>query len=385
MEGRNVEKIYEHIENAYSLPKTEETCVFDCDLSEEEKLHIRQQAIEFLKHFEQKNKNEIRESLEKLTFEEVEALENSSRMLEVKIRQLESTEESESSEISKSLLKLSETVAKIDPRKHDLSSKGFWSFLPFLTTPLRRYLKKFRSASEMISEIIENLNEGEKLLRNDNIVLTHDKERYKEAALQLQKKALMMQHMIDAIESSTEYLDKQEREFYLNNLVLHLQKKIRNIYEILLVTQEGFLSNDFIINTNWELIDNIRNVRTVTKKALDIGVAMLVAMENQKSVLDAVEKTKEVTNDLLVNNAKRLNEQGARIYAQSGQATLNTQSLQEAFEQIDQAIGKINTLKSEALAYTKAEVDTLRTISEKLAQKIEDAQKIEQIRAVPVE
>ena len=43
---------------------------------------------------------------------------------------------------------------------------------------------------------------------------------------------------------------------YENNVLLNLNKKIRSIYEILAVTQQGFLSSDLIINTNWELIDS---------------------------------------------------------------------------------------------------------------------------------
>lgn len=360
---------------------TEETNVFEDKLTENDTENIKAKAKEFLEFFEGKDKSEIRGILESVTLDDIEALENSSELLGRKISDMESIDDTQSNNIAKTLVSLSNEVSNINPNKHNLSAKGFLSMVPFIGKPINRYLTKFKSASELINSILNSLEEGEKLLRDDNIVLQHDKERYKKAAIDLQRKALVMQQVIDAIESNLENLNDAEKEFYVNNLMLNLQKKIRSIYEILIVTQEGFLSNDFIINTNWELIDNISNVKVVTKRALEIGVSMLVALENQKNVIEAVEKTKQATNELIVGNAKRMNEQGTQIYEKAGKATLDIQSLKEAFAHIDEAMTKINTLKAEALQQAKEEVSTMKEISHKLEAKINEVQAIENITA----
>ncbi len=364
--------------------KAQETDVFEDNLTEKNIADIKEKAKEFLEFFEGKDKSEIRGILESVTLDDIESLENSSELLGTKISDMKSIDDTQSNDIAKTLISLSDEVSNINPNKHDLSAKSFLSMLPFIGTPINKYLAKFKSASELIEEILSSLNAGEKLLRDDNIVLQHDKDRYKKAAIDLQRKALVMQQVIYAIENNIENLNDKEKEFYVNNLMLNLQKKIRSIYEILIVTQEGFLSNDFIINTNWELIDNISNVKVVTKRALEIGVSMLVALENQKNVIEAVEKTKEATNELIVGNAKRMNEQGTKIYEKAGQATLNVESLKEAFAHIDEAMTKINTLKAEALKQAKEEVSVMREISNKLENKINEVQNIEKITAVKV-
>ncbi|QOP45675.1 toxic anion resistance protein [Sulfurimonas paralvinellae] len=366
------------------ITNTEEVTVFEDKLSSDELASIKEKAKEFLGFFEGKDKSEIRGILESVTLEDVESLENSSELLGSKISDMQSIDDTQSNDIAKTLVTLSNEISDINPNKHNLSAKSFFSMLPFIGTPINRYLTKFKSASELIDEILNSLDEGEKLLRDDNVVLQHDKERYKKAAINLQRKALVMQHVINAIEENIENLDEKEKEFYVNNLMLNLQKKIRSIYEILIVTQESFLSNDFIINTNWELIDNISNVKVVTKRALEIGVSMLVALENQKNVIEAVEKTKEATNELIVGNAKRMNEQGTEIYKKAGEATLNVASLKEAFAHIDEAMTKINTLKSEALKQAKEEVSVMRDISQKLENKIQEVEAIENITASKV-
>jgi uncharacterized protein YaaN involved in tellurite resistance len=360
---------------------TQETNVFEDKLTEHDSESIKAKAKEFLEFFEGKDKSEIRGILESVTLDDIESLESSSELLGSKISDMESIDDTKSNDIAKTLVTLSNEVSKINPNKHKLSAKSFLSMLPFIGTPINKYLTKFKSASELIDEILHSLDDGEKLLRNDNVVLQHDKDRYKKTAIDLQRKALVMQQVIHAIENNIENLNDDEKEFYVNNLMLHLQKKIRSIYEILIVTQEGFLSNDFIINTNWELIDNISNVKVVTKRALEIGVSMLVALENQKNVIEAVEKTKEATNELIVGNAKRMNEQGTQIYEKAGKATLSIESLKEAFLNIDEAMNKINTLKAEALKQAKEEVSAMKEISHKLEMKINEVQAIENITA----
>ena len=370
--------------DSQEIVQTPETNVFEDSLTEQNIADIKAKAKEFLEFFEGKDKSEIRGVLESVTLDDIESLENSSELLSTKISNMQSIDDTQSNDIAKTLISLSNEVSNINPNKHDLSARSFFSMLPFIGTPINRYLAKFKSASELIEEILVSLNDGEQLLREDNIVLQHDKERYKKAAIDLQRKALVMQQVINAIENNIDKLDDKEKEFYVNNLMLHLQKKIRSIYEILIVTQEGFLSNDFIINTNWELIDNISNVKVVTKRALEIGVSMLVALENQKNVIEAVEKTKQATNELIVGNAKRMNEQGTAIYEKAGQATLDVASLKEAFAHIDEAMTKINTLKAEALKQAKEEVSIMKEISNKLESKINEVQSIEKITAAKV-
>ena len=370
--------------DSQEIVQTPETNVFEDSLTEQNIADIKAKAKEFLEFFEGKDKSEIRGVLESVTLDDIESLENSSELLSTKISNMQSIDDTQSNDIAKTLISLSNEVSNINPNKHDLSARSFFSMLPFIGTPINRYLAKFKSASELIEEILVSLNDGEQLLREDNIVLQHDKERYKKAAIDLQRKALVMQQVINAIENNIDKLDEKEKEFYVNNLMLHLQKKIRSIYEILIVTQEGFLSNDFIINTNWELIDNISNVKVVTKRALEIGVSMLVALENQKNVIEAVEKTKQATNELIVGNAKRMNEQGTEIYKKAGQATLDVASLKEAFAHIDEAMTKINTLKAEALKQAKEEVSIMKEISNKLESKINEVQSIEKITAAKV-
>ncbi|XOB62464.1 toxic anion resistance protein [Campylobacterota bacterium DY0563] len=380
--NESLELLISGIENqSLNLIENSQNKVFEDSLSEEDESKIKNKAKDFLEFISNKDAEEIRRILENILIDDIKDLEKSSELLMAKVAQLDSIKDSESSNIANTIIKLNSEISDINPHKYNLNSSGVLSLIPFVGKPIDRYLKKFKSAKELIIETINYLEEGEQLLKDDNIVLQHDKKRYRETALKLQKKAFIFEEVISTIEENLVKLKEDDRVFYENNLLLNLHKKTRSIYEILVVTQQGFLSSDLIINTNWELIDNISNVRIVTKRALESGVAMLVALENQKNVITAVEKTKDVTNDLIISNSKRMNEQASEIYINAGKGTINIDTLKESFNQIDEAISKINSYKLNAIIKIKDEVGTLKNITNQLEEKMKDAELEESFKA----
>ncbi len=379
----NLEKMFETIDKNYeNVLEKSAVKVIDDNLTEKEKEIIKEKAKEFLKLLSTEDRDSIRSILEASTKEEVEELENSSALLSTKVDKLDSIEDSSSSGIAEALLKLNEEVKEINPNTFDFEGGKWFSWLPFVGKPIDNYLSKFKSAKSVINEIIKNLDEGENLLRNDIAVLESDKKRYRQSAIRLQRKAMIMEQVAKAIEENIANMSEKEREFYQNNLLLYIQKRIRSLYEILVVTQQGFLSSDVIINTNWELIDNVSNIKAVTKRALEIGVSMLVALENQKMVLDATNKTKDVTNDLVLGNAKRLNEQATEIYKQASQSTLSMETLKESFKNIEEAMNKMNTFKAQSLVKVKNEISQIKEVTDKLEEKMREVEKVDKAKSI---
>ncbi|MDA3055161.1 MULTISPECIES: toxic anion resistance protein [unclassified Campylobacter] len=355
--------------------------VFKDEINQSDKEKINEKAMELLAFLSGKDSAQIREILESITIADTQKLENSSSLLSVKISQLQSIESDKSYSISKSLIKLNDELSAINPYKFNFTPSKILSFLPFVGKPINAYLKKFKTAKATIDETLSHLEEGQKLLREDNAVLDHEKEFYKQSAISLQKKAIVFEQLVRAIEQNLEKFLPEDKKFYENNLLLNLNKKIRSIYEILAVTRQGFLSSDQIANTNYELIDNISNVKIVTKRALEIGVAMAVSLENQKNVMQAVEKTKSLADEIILQNAKKMNEQSDEIFAMSSKGTLNLENLKEAFSQIDEALNKMDTLKEQSLKNLKTELENLKEITDKLDEKVKANQKIEKFKS----
>ncbi len=379
----NLKKMFDSIDEKYDVVVTNtEVKIIEDSLSDIEQEIIRDKAKEFLRVLSGEDKGSLRSMLEASTAEDIEDLESSSELLSTRIDKIDSIDDTGSSDIAESLLNLNDEVKEINPNTVDFEAGKWLSFLPFVGKPIDRYLSKFKSAKSVIGEIISNLERGEDLLRNDIAVLESDKKRYRRSAIKLQRKAMIMEQVAKAIEANIANFDSKEKEFYENNLLLYIQKRIRSIYEILVVTQQGFLSSDIIISTNWELVDNVSNIKTVTKRALEIGVSMLVALANQKRVLDASNKTKDLANDLVLGNARRMNSQVVDVYKQSNTATLSIETLKESFDNINSAMNKINDFKAQSLSKIRGEVAQMKEVTSKLEEKVKEVEKANKAKSI---
>ncbi len=353
--------------------------IFEDNLNSDEKAKINEKAGELLVFLSGKSSGEIHQILENLVIDDISNLENQSELLLNKIGKLERIENSDTANIGKSIIKLNEQLSTLNP--HTFKPSKILSLIPFIGNPLNRYLKKFQSAKGAIEEICENLQNGAKLLKDDNLVLLNDREFYKNRAVSLQRKGLVFERLTQAISENLSNFSPDERKFYENNVLLNLRKKSRSIYEILAVTQQGLLSSDQIINTNLELIDAISNIKVVTKRALEIGVATAVSLENQKQIAVATKQSADLANEIILQNAKKMNEQTDEIFNLSSNATISLDTLKSAFEQIEQAINKMDELKSVANEKLKAEIVNLKDLTKKLDEKVKQSEKISSYKA----
>ena len=137
-----MQKIKDSIDTL-EMTTSPETSVFEDNLTDDNIENIRLKAKEFLEFFEGKDKSEIRGILESMTLDDVESLENSSELLAGKISEMESIDDTQSNDIAKTLMTLSNEVSNINPNKHNLSAKSFFSMLPFIGAPINKYLTKF--------------------------------------------------------------------------------------------------------------------------------------------------------------------------------------------------------------------------------------------------
>lgn len=281
--------------------------------------------------------------------------------------------------LAKDLINLKIRVEELDPGKFDFEPGWFsrtLGRLPFVGTPVKRYFTQYESAQTVIGAIIRALEIGREELKRDNITLAEDQKRMRDTTLTLEK-TVRLAMLIDkriAGELSNAALNEERSRFIQEEILFPLRQRTLDLQQQLAVNQQGVLASELIVRNNKELIRGVNRVLDVTISALQIAVAVAMALANQKIVLEKVQSVTKTTSDIISGTAARLKTQGAQIHKQASSAMLDIESLKSAFTDIRSAFDDITAFRRAALP-TMAEqilvMDRLAADSEKEIAKME--------------
>lgn len=301
-----------------------------------------------------------------------------SRMLQAPLKDLASETE-EGGPVAKSLADLRIEVEKMDPTSLSLEPGWFTrtlGMIPGVGTPLQRYFMKFETSQGVIDAIIRSLESGRDQLKRDNVTLNEDQKNMRDMTLTLTEQVALARALDTAISARLEELaaDDPRRKFIEEELVFVLRQRTMDLQQQLAVNQQGVLATAIIIRNNRELVRGVDRAVDVTISALQIAVAVAMAVAHQKVVLDKVEALNRTTSDLIAGTAERLKTQGTQIHQQASSTMLDMESLRSAFGDINIALDEISRYRQEALpqmAHSIIELDQLTAEAEKAIEKHE--------------
>ena len=324
-------------------------------------------------------KKSARTSVETLASDTASNAARMSEMLKQPIGNL-SKRGSEGGDVANSLMNLKNKVEELDPAKFNFES-GWLSrslgFLPGVGQPLKKYFTKYESGQTVIKSIISSLEKGRDQLQRDNMTMGDDQKEMRTATVKLQRAVQLGQLIDQRLEAKlTTLTDENKKNFVQEELLFPLRQRIIDLQQQLAVNQQGVLAMELIIRNNSELVRGVNRALNVTISALQVGVAVAVALENQKNVLEKVNAVSSTTSDLIASTAARLKTQGAEIQKQASSTTLNMESLKAAFADINSAIDDVSNFRKNALpqmAQSVLELDKLTSSAGKTIQSVEAA------------
>jgi uncharacterized protein YaaN involved in tellurite resistance len=226
-------------------------------------------------------------------------------------------------------------------------------------TPLQRYFMQFESSQGVIDAVIRSLENGRDQLKRDNVTLGEDLKNMRELTLTLSEQVALAQALDAAIQERLERTIEAgdpRRQFIEDEIVFVLRQRTMDLQQQLAVNQQGVLAAALIIRNNRELIRGVDRSIDVTISALQVAVAVAMAVAHQKVVLDKVEALDRTTSDLIAGTASRLKKQGADIHRQAASAMLDMESLRSAFADIQVALDEISHYRREALPQMASQI-----------------------------
>ena len=270
---------------------------------------------------------------------------------------------SESGEVAKGLQELAEQMKSLDPSMVDFDQKGLFGKI---SNPVKRYFDKYKTADAQIADIVKSLENGKKMLKNDNVTLEIEQSDMRGLTKELNEKIAMGNALDQYLSNAIENKKAEEEE-----VLFPLRQRIMDFQQMQVVSQQGCVAMDVIRRNNNELIRAVDRAETVTVSSLRTAVTVAGALYNQRIVLEKVNLLNESTNRMIASTAEMLKTQGVEIQKQASEAMISTDTLKKSFEDTLQAMSDISSYKTEALPRIRQTIEEFKELADMGEQKLQ--------------
>ena len=272
----------------------------------------------------------------------------------------------ESGEVAKGLEELSRQMKDLDPSGIDFVKRGP---LGKVFNPVRAYFNRYKAADTAIAEIVESLDKGARVLRDDNTTLELEQASMRELTKELNQKIVLGQEL-DAY--LTEQIERQRAlngdsdkvKFVEEEILFPLRQRMIDFNQMLAVNQNGIIAMEVIRKNNYELLRSVNRAQTVTIAALNVAVTVAGALYNQKIVLEKVKTLNQATNSMIEATSRMLNTQGTEIQKQAMDSNIDVETLKGAFKETLEALESINQYKQKALPQMKETIAEFKQLAD---------------------
>lgn len=145
----------------------------------------------------------------------------------------------------------------------------------------------------------------------------------------------------------------------MKNVLGHLEKKLFDIEQIIIVKEQSKLSLEIIRNNNQEIIRNIQRIRNVTIEALNTAIFVARSLYNQKLVLNKIHVLENDTGNLIKGTGSALKSQGVSILQDASNDNA-VETLKSAFANVFNTINTINEQNKEAFPQNETQIIELK-------------------------
>lgn len=368
-----VEDIKENLEKELKLSEEREIVISDAAREKADQI-LQVDAYDF------SNRQQLIKAIETFGLDLMEQSEEKNAILGKRISELNRMG-GESQAVANGLDKLSTEVAELNPSGIDFTKNGF---LGIFFNPVKKYFKKYESADVVIGNIIDALEEGSTILKDDNTTLEIETTSMRNISKQLIEKRKLGQELDDYLTMQINNMraqndDNEKIKFIEEEILFPLRQRMIDFGQKLAVNQQGIIAMETTKRNNYELIRSVERAKFVTVSALRTAVIVAGSLYNQNLVMSKIQLVNGTTNDMIASTSKMLKTQGVEIQKQAIETNIDMDTLKLAITDALEAFESINSYKQKALPQMKqtlAEFDTLVTQGQKIVDGIESSENL---------
>ena len=227
--------------------------------------------------------------------------------------------------------------------------------------PIKSYFNKISQEEKFIGEIVLDLEKEKDILSRDNITLEIEINKLDDIIEKLEKvyyDGNIFRDEINILINDYKQLDENKANFYVQNVLEPLDKKLYDIKQMTLVKQQSVFALDIIMRNNKEIIRNIDRIKNVTLVALNTAVIVAKSLYNQKIVLSKMNTLENSAGDIINSTGSILLDEGANL--KSIAVDSNVDILQNAFKDVLETLDEVTEENKKSFSENEAKVIELK-------------------------
>lgn len=340
-------------------------------IKEEELQQLNQEAEQFVKKMNGEQGDSNMDSLiNQLSSFGEKAQTEAGQSLDILKRPVKDMIDEKNAEIPKTLLDLRAKVEELNPEG---LNGGFKGIINKITgkNPMKNYIRKYQSAQTQIDEIVFSLLKGRDKLQEDNVGLDIIKKNAQEKIYELEKQIYLGRKLLDRLEEESKKPEWAARSNQLDKARVKLSVRTKNMAATVNVLMQSIATIDIIIENNEKLEESVFNAITTTRNIATISVAISMALNNQKKVIDAVNTVNETTENMLLSNAKLLKQNTQETVKSLEKPSISLDKLRQAFNDVQAAIQLTEESNKRIIESSKTFIDDIDKFNKEMKNKLE--------------
>ena len=285
-------------------------------------------------------------------------------------------------QISKELVNLRITLDQINP--HQVGKSGLAGRvvgkMPLFGSTAQRTLQKiairYEPVSKQVAHIETRLQDGRAVLASDNVELRKLYEQVEEQQLPIRKNAymaeLVMQRLSETLERTEETLKKERIRNVLHDVAMRVQD-LRTMEEVHI---QFFVSIEMTRQNNNRLGQSVERTLALGANVVMVGLALQVALDRERTVMRATQRTREFLGDLILTNAESIKRHTEEIGDVYNSPVIAIEKITQAHNDLIEAMDIADRLKQEGIDSARENIARLTQLSADLEQRSHGLRKV---------
>lgn len=265
--------------------------------------------------------------------------------------------------IGNQLVKLRNTMEDMAPGENTFKAKAL-SFLPGRNA-VKKYFNRFESNGEQMNSIIKSLNEGQARLHQENAELALERQQLWNDLGTLQENESLLRsmdnHVVEKINEAKSNGDNQMAKALEQKVLFNVRQRRQDVVTQTAVTVQSYMAMGMIEQNNEKLQQNIERTKTTTVAALSTAARINEALGGQKKILDGIDEMKNMTNNIMLDNAKQLQYNTLKIQEQASSSSVDTEVLKQSFDKMFETMDQMDSFREQANKNFLTTIDALST------------------------